>query len=39
MITTIDGDARHSNEFGWLKTFWLFSFADYYTPDNIHLNP
>lgn len=39
MITTIAGDARHFHDFGWLKTFWLFSFADYYTPDNIQFGP
>ena len=39
MIATIDGDGRHFNDFGWLKTYWLFSFADYYTPDNIQFGP
>jgi hypothetical protein len=39
MITTIAGDARHFSDFGWLKTFWLFSFADYYAPDNIRFGP
>ena len=39
MIATIAGDARHFSDFGWLKTFWLFSFADYYAPDNIQFGP
>lgn len=39
MITTIDGDARHFSDFGWLKTFWLFSFSDYYDPGNIQFGP
>lgn len=39
MITTIAGDARHFSDFGWLKTYWLFSFAGYYTPDNIQFGP
>lgn len=26
---------RHFSDFDWLKTYWLFSFADYYDPDNI----
>ena len=39
MIATIDGDGRHFTDFGWLKTYWLFSFSDYYTPDNIQFGP
>jgi hypothetical protein len=39
MITTIAGNARHFNDFGWLKTYWLFSFADYYDPGNIQFGP
>jgi len=39
MITAFDGDARHFSDFGWLKTYWLFSFADYYAPDNIQFGP
>jgi len=27
---------RHFSDFGWLKTHWLFSFADYWDPENIH---
>lgn len=26
---------RHFCDQGWLKTFWLFSFSDYYDPDNV----
>lgn len=26
---------RHFTNFGWLKTYWLFSFANYYDPRNI----
>jgi hypothetical protein len=26
---------RHFTDYGWLKTFWLFSFSDYYDPDNL----
>lgn len=26
---------RHFTDFGWLKTYWLFSFANYYDPHNI----
>ncbi|MEE9543619.1 MAG: pirin family protein [Thermodesulfobacteriota bacterium] len=26
---------RHFSDQGWLKTFWLFSFSDYYDPDNL----
>jgi redox-sensitive bicupin YhaK (pirin superfamily) len=26
---------RHFSDFGWLRTYWLFSFADYFDPRNI----
>ena len=26
---------RHFNDYGWLKTFWLFSFSHYHDPDNV----
>ena len=26
---------RHCSDFGWLQSCWLFSFADYYDPDNL----
>ncbi len=35
MIKQIKSDQRHFNDFGWLKTHWLFSFANYFDPDNI----
>lgn len=35
MIRVIEKDQRHFSDHGWLKTFWLFSFSDYYDPDNI----
>jgi redox-sensitive bicupin YhaK (pirin superfamily) len=35
MIKIINGDQRHFNDFGWLKTYWLFSFSDYHDPENI----
>ncbi len=37
-IETIDiirAKDRHFTDFGWLKTYWLFSFANYYDPHNI----
>lgn len=36
MIKIIKAKNRHFNDFGWLKTYWLFSFSDYYDPANIH---
>jgi redox-sensitive bicupin YhaK (pirin superfamily) len=30
---------RHFSDFGWLKTYWLFSFASYYDPQNIQFGP
>ena len=35
MINIIPADRRHFSDFGWLQTYWLFSFADYYDPGNI----
>ncbi len=35
MIKIIPKDNRHFTDFGWLKTYWLFSFANYYNPGNI----
>lgn len=35
MIDIIQAQDRHFSDFGWLKTYWLFSFADYYDPRNI----
>jgi redox-sensitive bicupin YhaK (pirin superfamily) len=35
MIKIIPSKDRHFNDFGWLKTYWLFSFADYFDPENI----
>jgi len=35
MIKTIRADERHFSDIGWLKTYWLFSFDNYYDPSNI----
>ena len=35
MIKTIRASKRHFSDFGWLKTYWLFSFSSYYDPSNI----
>ncbi len=35
MIRTISAADRHSGDYGWLKTLWLFSFSDYYDPENL----
>lgn len=35
MMKIIPADQRHFTDFGWLKTYWLFSFSDYYDPKNI----
>lgn len=34
IIRAID---RHFSDFGWLKSYWLFSFAEYQDPNNIRL--
>ncbi len=36
MITIIPASQRHFADHGWLKTYWLFSFGDYYEPKNLH---
>jgi quercetin 2,3-dioxygenase len=35
MIKTIRADERYFSDYGWLKTYWLFSFSDYHDPNNI----
>jgi redox-sensitive bicupin YhaK (pirin superfamily) len=35
MIEIIKARDRHFSDFGWLKTYWLFSFSNYYDPHNI----
>ncbi|MCX7049326.1 MAG: pirin family protein [Candidatus Sumerlaeota bacterium] len=35
MINIVTANRRHYSDFGWLQTYWLFSFADYYDPGNI----
>ena len=39
MIDVVKARERHFSDFGWLKTYWLFSFADYYDPGNIQFGP
>jgi redox-sensitive bicupin YhaK (pirin superfamily) len=34
-IDIVRAQDRHFSDFGWLKTYWLFSFASYYDPHNI----
>lgn len=36
MIRIVTADQRHFSDFGWLKTYWMFSFADYHDPANVH---
>ena len=35
MIEVIKADKRHFSDFGWLQTYWLFSFSNYFDPHNI----
>lgn len=35
MIQVVKKEDRHFSDLGWLKTFWLFSFANYFDPQNI----
>lgn len=36
MVTKIPADRRHFADHGWLRTYYLFSFADYYDPANVN---
>lgn len=36
MISMIDATSRHYKDHGWLKTYHLFSFADYFDPRNLN---
>jgi redox-sensitive bicupin YhaK (pirin superfamily) len=35
MIEVIRANQRHFSDFGWLQTYWLFSFSNYFDPHNI----
>ncbi|MBU0754472.1 MAG: pirin family protein [Planctomycetes bacterium] len=35
MINIVKANKRHFTDFGWLKTYWLFSFSNYFDPQNI----
>jgi len=39
MFQIIRARQRHFTDFGWLKTYWLFSFSFYYDPHNIRFGP
>lgn len=39
MIQVIRANERHLADHGWLKSHFLFSFADYYDPANTHYGP
>ena len=36
MISVIPANKRHFQDFGWLKTYWLFSFDTYHDPSNMN---
>jgi redox-sensitive bicupin YhaK (pirin superfamily) len=36
MIQIIPSEKRHFTDLGWLKTYWLFSFSDYFDKENTH---
>jgi redox-sensitive bicupin YhaK (pirin superfamily) len=39
VIKVYKAESRYSNDHGWLKTHFSFSFADYYDPDNMGFGP
>src|SRR5215475_14953092 len=36
MMQVIKSDQRHHEDFGWLQTYWHFSFSEYYDPENMN---
>ena len=39
MFKIIRANERHLADHGWLSSYFLFSFADYYDPANLHFGP
>lgn len=39
MIKVYPAESRHTNDHGWLKSNFSFSFADYYDPNNLSFGP
>lgn len=39
LFKIIPSERRYSRDLGWLKTSWLFSFDDYFDPDNMGFGP
>ncbi|MDQ4139395.1 MAG: pirin family protein [Bacteroidota bacterium] len=39
MVKLINAEDRHYSTAGWLKSHFLFSFADYYDPNNMNFGP
>jgi len=39
MINIIPANQRAFRDYGWLKTYWLFSFSDYNDSDNMQFGP
>ncbi len=36
MVDVIPSEKRHFTDMGWLQTYWLFSFSNYYDPANVN---
>ena len=39
MVKLIPAIERHNTSADWLQSYFLFSFADYYDPHNMHFGP
>ena len=39
MIRIVPAGDRHHQDFGWLSTYWLFSFDSYHDPENMNWGP
>jgi len=37
MVTRIPAQERHFVDLSWMQAYWLFSYGEWYVPDNVHL--
>jgi hypothetical protein len=37
MVTRIPAQERHFVDLSWMQAYWLFSYGEWYVPDNMRL--
>jgi hypothetical protein len=37
MVTRIPAQERHFVDLSWMQAYWLFSYGEWFVPDNVHL--